>query len=55
MKILGLITARGGSKGVPKKNIRLLGRKPLIEYTIDSAKESQLLSEIVVSTDDLLQ
>lgn len=52
MKILGLIPARGGSKGVPKKNIKLLGRKPLIEYTIDSAKESILLSEIVVSTDD---
>jgi CMP-N,N'-diacetyllegionaminic acid synthase len=52
MKILGLIPARGGSKGVPKKNIKLLGRKPLIEYTIDSAKESKLLSQIVVSTDD---
>lgn len=52
MKILGLIPARGGSKGVPKKNIKLLGRKPLIEYTIDAAKDSKLLSQIVVSTDD---
>ncbi len=52
MKILGLIPARGGSKGVPKKNIKLLGRKPLIEYTLDDAKNSKLLSEIVVSTDD---
>ena len=52
MKILGLIPARGGSKGIPKKNIKLLGRKPLIEYTIDSAKESKWLSEIEVSTDD---
>jgi CMP-N,N'-diacetyllegionaminic acid synthase len=52
MKILGLIPARGGSKGVPKKNIKLLGRKPLIEYTIDSAKDSKLLTQIVVSTDD---
>jgi len=52
MKILGLIPARGGSKGIPKKNIKLLGRKPLIEYTIDSAKESKLLSEMVISTDD---
>lgn len=51
MKILGLIPARGGSKGVPKKNIKLLGKKPLIEYTIDSAKESTLLTQIVVSTD----
>lgn len=52
MKILGLIPARGGSKGVPKKNIKLLGKLPLIEYTINSAKESQLLTQIVVSTDD---
>lgn len=52
MKILGLIPARGGSKGVPKKNIKLLGRKPLIEYTLDDAKNSKLLTEIVVSTDD---
>lgn len=52
MRILGLIPARGGSKGVPKKNIKLLGRMPLLEYTINSAKESLLLTEIVVSTDD---
>ena len=52
MRILGLIPARGGSKGVPKKNIKLLGKKPLIEYTINDAKNSKLLTEIVVSTDD---
>jgi CMP-N,N'-diacetyllegionaminic acid synthase len=52
MKILGLIPARGGSKGVPKKNIKLLGRLPLIEYTINSAKESKFLTQIVVSTED---
>lgn len=52
MKILGLIPARGGSKGVPKKNIKLLGKKPLIEYTLDDAKNSKLLTEIVVSSDD---
>lgn len=52
MKILGLIPARGGSKGVPKKNIKLLGKQPLIEYTINSAKESKFLTEIVISTDD---
>lgn len=51
MRILGLIPARGGSKGVPKKNIKLLGDKPLIEYTINSAKVSKHLSQIVVSTD----
>lgn len=52
MRILGLIPARGGSKGVPKKNIKLLGTKPLLVYTIDAAKSSKLITEIVVSTDD---
>lgn len=52
MKILGLIPARGGSKGVPRKNIKLLGKLPLIDYTINAAKESRLLTQIVVSTDD---
>lgn len=52
MRILGLIPARGGSKGVPRKNIKLLGKKPLIEYTLDTAKKSKLLTQIVVSTDD---
>ena len=52
MKILAIIPARGGSKGVPKKNIKLLGKKPLLEYTIDAAKNSKLLTQIIVSTDD---
>jgi N-acylneuraminate cytidylyltransferase len=52
MRILGLIPARGGSKGIPKKNIKLLGKIPLIEYTLNSAKDSKLLTEIIVSTDD---
>lgn len=52
MRILGIIPARGGSKGVPRKNIKLLGDKPLIEYTIKSALESKKLSEIIVSTED---
>jgi N-acylneuraminate cytidylyltransferase len=52
MRILGLIPARGGSKGVPKKNIKLLGKMPLLEYTLRSAKDSNYLTEIVVSTDD---
>ena len=52
ISILALIPARGGSKGVPRKNIKLLGNIPLIEYTIRAAKESKLLSKIVVSTDD---
>jgi N-acylneuraminate cytidylyltransferase len=52
MKILAIIPARGGSKGVPRKNIKLLGKMPLIEYTINAAKASDKLSNIVVSTED---
>lgn len=51
MKYLGIIPARGGSKGVPKKNIKLLGGKPLIWYTIESALESKKLGKVIVSTD----
>ncbi len=53
MKILGIIPARGGSKGVPMKNIKLLGEKPLLAYTAESAKSAKLLHKIIVSTDDL--
>lgn len=49
--ILGLIPARGGSKGVPNKNIRMIYGKPLIEWTIQRALQSQLLDQIIVSTD----
>ncbi|MFK8046290.1 MAG: acylneuraminate cytidylyltransferase family protein [Crocinitomicaceae bacterium] len=52
MTVLGLIPARGGSKGLPGKNIRLLNGKPLIAYSIDSALTSQKVSHVVVSTDD---
>ncbi|MCZ7574935.1 MAG: acylneuraminate cytidylyltransferase family protein [Ardenticatenaceae bacterium] len=51
-RTLGVIPARGGSKGIPGKNIRLLAGKPLIAYTIEAARESQLLTRFVVSTDD---
>lgn len=50
--ILGVITARGGSKGIPGKNIKELGGKPLIVYTIESAKKSKLITHLIVSTDD---
>jgi CMP-N,N'-diacetyllegionaminic acid synthase len=52
MKILALILAKGGSKRIYKKNIALLGGKPLIEYTIEAAKKSKRKLKIVVSTDD---
>ncbi|MBF0343549.1 MAG: acylneuraminate cytidylyltransferase family protein [Nitrospirae bacterium] len=51
MKILCTICARGGSKGVPKKNIRLLCGKPLITYTIQQALDCSMINMIVLSTD----
>ncbi|MBI2047952.1 MAG: acylneuraminate cytidylyltransferase family protein [Parcubacteria group bacterium] len=51
-KILGVITARGGSKGIPRKNIKELCGKPLIAYTIEAAKGSKYLTRCIVSTDD---
>lgn len=50
--ILGVITARGGSKGIPGKNIKELGGKPLIAWTIEVAKQSKMISHLIVSTDD---
>jgi CMP-N-acetylneuraminic acid synthetase len=52
MRILGLIPARGGSKGVPGKNVKLLGGKPLIQYTSEIALKSKFLSKVVLSSDD---
>lgn len=51
MKILGLVNARGGSKGVPGKNIKPLGGKPLIAWSIAAGLGSKMLSKLVVSTD----
>jgi CMP-N,N'-diacetyllegionaminic acid synthase len=51
-RVLGVIPARGGSKGVPRKNIRLLGDKPLIVYTIEAALKSRAITYLVTSTDD---
>ena len=52
MKILAIIPARGGSKGVPLKNIKLLNKKPLLQYTSNVALRSKLLSKVILSTDD---
>lgn len=52
INIIAIIPARGGSEGVQKKNIRTLHGKPLIQYTIDAAKESNMLNHVMVSTDD---
>lgn len=51
LKILGLITARGGSKGIPGKNIKMLGNKPLLAYVAQDALKAKLLSKVVISTD----
>tara|TARA_Y100001949_G_scaffold133114_1_gene114640 strand:+ start:3621 stop:4316 length:696 start_codon:yes stop_codon:yes gene_type:complete len=52
MKPICLIAARGGSKRVPKKNIKILAGKPLIAYTIESALDSNIFSSVIVSTED---
>lgn len=52
MKNLAIIPARGGSKRIPKKNIRSFYGKPIIEYVINAAKETNLFDEIMVSTED---
>lgn len=53
MKILGIIPARGGSKGIPKKNIYPLCSRPLISYTCEAALESKLLTKTIISSDSL--
>lgn len=50
-KILAIIPARGGSKGIPNKNIMDICGKPLIAYTIEAGKKSKYIDEIIVSTD----
>tara|TARA_B100001057_G_C22853551_1_gene951902 strand:- start:2690 stop:3367 length:678 start_codon:yes stop_codon:yes gene_type:complete len=51
MKTIGIIPARGGSKGIPGKNIKTISGKPLIEFTIESAFDSKSIDTLVVSTD----
>lgn len=52
MKSIAIITARGGSKRIPRKNIRPFCGKPIIEYSIEAAKMSGVFDEVMVSTDD---
>ena len=51
-KIISIIPARGGSKGIPKKNIYKINNKPLIAYTINEAKKSKFFKDVIVSTED---
>ena len=52
MKTLGVIPARGGSKGIPNKNVMLIDGRPLLAYTADAARQSSRLSRTILSTDD---
>lgn len=52
-RFFGLIPARGGSKGIPGKNLYLVAGTPLIDYTIDSASRSEVFTEVFLSTDDV--
>lgn len=52
LSVLGLVTARGGSKGVPGKNLLSMGGKPLIAWTIDAARGSRHIDRLVLSSDD---
>lgn len=51
-KILALIPARGGSKGVPRKNVKILGGKPLIAWTIEAANQSKYIDRVILSSED---
>jgi CMP-N-acetylneuraminic acid synthetase len=52
VRILGLIPARGGSKSIPRKNIKDLCGKPLLQYTAEAALSSTLLTKVILSTED---
>lgn len=51
MKILTVIPARAGSKGIPNKNIRIIGGHPLVYYSIKNALDSEMITNVIVSTD----
>ena len=51
MRILAVIPARAGSKGIPNKNIRIIGNHPLVYYAINNAKESEFITDVIVTTD----
>lgn len=51
-KVLAVIPARGGSKGVPRKNIRSVGGKALLAWSVESARESQYIDRLIISSDD---
>ena len=52
MRVLGIVTARGGSKGIPGKNLKLLAGKPLLAHTILAARSCRSLDRVILSTED---
>jgi CMP-N-acetylneuraminic acid synthetase len=52
MRVLGLVPARGGSKGIPRKNVRPLAGKPLLAYTAEATRQSRSLDRVILSTED---
>ena len=52
LEVLAIIPARGGSKGIPRKNLQLIAGKPLLAYTLEQAQHTPAISRVVVSTDD---
>src|SRR5574344_220585 len=52
MEVLAIVPARGGSKGIPRKNIKLLNNRPLIYYSIKAGQDSKYVTRTVVSTED---
>ena len=52
MRVLGVIPARGGSKGIPRKNLAIVSGKPLLAYSVESALAAQYVSDVIVSTED---
>lgn len=52
MRVVGLVPARGGSRGIPRKNARLLAGRPLLAYTAEAASRARLLSRVILSTED---
>lgn len=52
LRVLAIVPARGGSKGVSRKNLRVVGGKPLLAWTIEAARDSRYVDRVVVSSDD---
>lgn len=52
MNVLAVIPVRGGSKGIPRKNVRLMSGKPLLMYSVENAYKCKRITELVITTDD---